>query len=106
MPVQPVGHALAEWIVVQVAGTFSHRAVRNRNWIHETFVAHLRRTKQAHVVRGSLDMLEPASSPKVAAPHSKRNLVCRILHGLVDACGKLLRHALVRVHVENPLMSE
>jgi hypothetical protein len=41
MPVKPMHHTLAERIVVEVAGKFSHRSIGNRNRIDEPFIAHL-----------------------------------------------------------------
>jgi hypothetical protein len=51
-------------------------------------------------------VFEPAVSPKVAAPNSKRNLVSGIPYCLLDTSSEFRRHALVRIEVKHPLVFE
>src|SRR5713101_1971156 len=65
----------------------------------------MRAVKQAHAPVGiAFPVLEPASQKTVAARHGV-NKAARRLELLGDSLAKLLAHALVRVHTQNPIMA-
>jgi hypothetical protein len=106
MTIQPVGHAFAEWEVVQIAGELSHGTIGERNGIYEALIAHLPGPKQAYVKWGGLDVFQPAISPKITALNAKGNIVSRVLDSAADAGGELRGDALVGVEIKDPRVPE
>src|SRR6185295_6535606 len=106
MPGQPVCHALAEGMVIEISGELADWPVRNGYGINQTLITHPLRSKQTHVIRGCDSVLEPPLSPEVSAFDPKGNFVSRILHGLSNTRGKFWGDALVGIQIKHPWMSK
>jgi hypothetical protein len=100
--VEPVAVALAEGVVIEIAGDAADGAVGDGDGVDEALVAQVGGKKEAQVEGRGLDVFEPGAVEEVAALYAEGHVLAGVVGGVLEAAFEFGGDALVGVEVEDP----
>jgi hypothetical protein len=70
--------------VVEIPAEFPNRPIRDGDGVDQSLVVHLFRAKQPQIIRGRLNVFEPALPPEIPPADSKGDFVFGALASALD----------------------